>query len=132
MGAGRRAARGIAVAIARAPACAAATSARFTSGDDMADTRAIELAWGRSADQTAAQPAHHGVVIVGAGPVGLVAALTLAAKGHRVVVIDRRRALSDGSRAICWSKRTLEIMHRLGLAQSLAGKGVTWQRGRVF
>jgi 3-(3-hydroxy-phenyl)propionate hydroxylase len=98
----------------------------------MTDVRSIELPWRRSADQGAGKPAHHPVVIVGAGPVGLVAALGLARRGHRVVVIDRRRTLSDGSRAICWSKRTLEIMDRMGLAQALAEKGVTWQRGRVF
>ncbi|MBO0764836.1 MAG: FAD-dependent monooxygenase, partial [Hyphomicrobiaceae bacterium] len=98
----------------------------------MGDTRAIEFPWRRSADQGAAGPKHHAVVIVGGGPVGLVGALGLARRGHRVVVIDRRRTLSEGSRAICWSKRTLEIADRLGLAEPLVERGVTWQRGRVF
>jgi 3-(3-hydroxy-phenyl)propionate hydroxylase len=98
----------------------------------MTDVRSIELPRRRSADQAEAQPPHHRVVIVGAGPVGLVAALGLAGKGHRVVVIDRKQALSEGSRAICWSKRTLEIMHRLGLGHALAERGATWQRGRVL
>ena len=69
-------------------------------------------AYRRSPDQGASQRASHPVVIVGAGPVGLVRALDLAAKGHRPVVIDRRTRPADGSRAICWSKRTLEIMDR--------------------
>ena len=56
--------------------------------------------------------------------------LDLASKGHRSVVIDRKRNLSDGCRAICWSKRTLEIMDRLGVAQALLDKGVTWRRAR--
>ena len=77
-------------------------------------------------------PAHHPVVIVGAGPVGLVAALDLASKGHRSVVIDKKSNLSDGSRAICWAKRTLEIMDRLGVGQALVDKGVTWKTGKVF
>jgi 3-(3-hydroxy-phenyl)propionate hydroxylase len=98
----------------------------------MTDVRSITFPWRRSADQAAARPAHNAVVIVGAGPVGLVAALGLAHRGHRVVVLDRKQALSDGSRAICWSKRTLEIVHRLGLAEALVAQGVTWQRGRVF
>jgi 3-(3-hydroxy-phenyl)propionate hydroxylase len=98
----------------------------------MTDLRMTAFAWRRSADQAAAQPAHHAVVIVGAGPVGLVAALGLAQRGHRVVVLDRKQTLSEGSKAICWSKRTLEIMHRLGLGRTLAAQGVTWQRGRVF
>jgi 3-(3-hydroxy-phenyl)propionate hydroxylase len=98
----------------------------------MTEAHSIQFPWRRSADQAPAKAPHHAVVIVGAGPVGLVAALGLAEKGHRVVVIDRRRSLSEGSRAICWSKRTLEIMDRLGLAEALAEKGVTWKRGRVF
>jgi 3-(3-hydroxy-phenyl)propionate hydroxylase len=98
----------------------------------MTEAHSIQFPWCRSADQAAGRATHHPVVIVGAGPVGLVAALGLAEKGHRVVVIDRRRSLSEGSRAICWSKRTLEIMDRLGLAEALAEKGVTWKRGRVF
>jgi 3-(3-hydroxy-phenyl)propionate hydroxylase len=86
----------------------------------------------RSVDQDLAAPARHPVIIVGAGPVGLVLALDLAHKGHRVVVVERRQSLSEGSRAICWSKRTLEIMGRLGLADVLIARGVTWQTGKVF
>jgi 3-(3-hydroxy-phenyl)propionate hydroxylase len=98
----------------------------------MTDIRSVRHPWRRTADQAAAAPAHHPVVVVGAGPVGLVAALDLAAKGHRVVVVDKRQGLSDGSRAICWSKRTLEIMDRLGLGEALVDKGVTWRTGKVF
>ena len=98
----------------------------------MTDARNVTFAHKRSADQGQAQPAHHPVVIVGAGPVGLVAALDLAKKGHRSVVIDRKDSLADGSRAICWSKRTLEIMDRFGLGQPLVDKGVTWKTGKVF
>src|SRR4029079_17042565 len=72
------------------------------------------------------------VVIVGAGPVGLIAAIDLARRGRRSVVIDPRTSLSFGSKAVCWSKRTLEIMDRLGFAQRLLDKGVTWKRGRVL
>jgi 3-(3-hydroxy-phenyl)propionate hydroxylase len=98
----------------------------------MTDVRHITFAHARSADQDRAQPAHHAVVIVGAGPVGLAAALDLARRGHHSVVIDRKSTLSDGSRAICWSKRTLEIMDRLGVAQALLDKGITWRTGKVF
>lgn len=98
----------------------------------MIDVRQITFSHRRSADQDRAAPAHHPIVIVGAGPVGLVAALDLARKGHRSVVIDSKSNLSDGSRAICWAKRSLEIMDRLGLGQALVDKGVTWKNGKVF
>ena len=98
----------------------------------MTDVRQIRFAHRRSPDQDRRTPAHHPVVIVGGGPVGLAGALDLASKGHRSVVIDRKSNLSDGSRAICWSKRTLEVMHRLGVARRLIDKGVTWQKGKLF
>jgi 3-(3-hydroxy-phenyl)propionate hydroxylase len=98
----------------------------------MTDVRQIKFAHRRSPDQGRAEPPHHPVVIVGAGPVGLAAALDLAKKGHSSVVIDKKSNLSDGSRAICWSKRTLEIMDRLGVAAPLLDKGVTWKTGKLF
>ena len=98
----------------------------------MTDPPQLTFAHTRSADQDRPQPAHHPVVIVGAGPVGLVAAIDLAKRGQRSVVIDKKSTLSFGSKAVCWSKRTLEIMDRLGLAQALLDKGVTWQQGKVF
>ena len=49
------------------------------------------------------------VLIVGAGPIGLSAAIDLALHGVRCVVFDDSNMVSRGSRAICWSKRTLEI-----------------------
>ena len=98
----------------------------------MTDPRQLAFPHRRSADQDRLQPAHHPVVIVGAGPVGLAAALGFAARGQASAVIDRKASLSDGSRAICWSKRTLEIMDRLGAAQALLDKGVTWRTGKVF
>ncbi len=43
------------------------------------------------------------VVIVGAGPVGLTAALELARRDIPVVVLDDKATINDGSRAICIS-----------------------------
>jgi 3-(3-hydroxy-phenyl)propionate hydroxylase len=98
----------------------------------MTDPRQLAFPHRRSADQDRLQPSHHPVVIVGAGPVGLAAALGLATRGQASTVIDRKGSLSDGSRAICWSKRTLEIMDRLGAAEALLDKSATWRTGKVF
>ncbi|MCE8035981.1 FAD-dependent oxidoreductase [Billgrantia tianxiuensis] len=75
---------------------------------------------------------HCPVVIVGAGPTGLAMAIDLAQQGIASMVLDDNNTVSVGSRAICFAKRTLEILDRLGCAQPMVDKGVTWQRGRVF
>jgi 3-(3-hydroxy-phenyl)propionate hydroxylase len=72
------------------------------------------------------------VVIAGAGPVGLAMALDLAGYGVRSVVLEKHNTVSDGSRAICWAKRTLEIFNRLGTAERMMQKGVVWNVGKVF
>ncbi len=72
------------------------------------------------------------VVVVGAGPVGLAAAIDLAQNGVDVLLIDDDDRLSTGSRAICFAKRTLEIFDRLGCGEPMVRKGVGWSKGRVF
>jgi len=80
----------------------------------------------------APQAGRHPVVVVGAGPVGLATAIDLAQNGVPVVLLDDDNKLSNGSRAICFSKRTLEIFDRLGCGERIAAKGVRWHVGRVF
>ena len=72
------------------------------------------------------------VIIVGAGPIGLGAAVDLATHGIASVVVDDNNVVSVGSRAICWAKRSLEIFDRLGIGDRMLKKGVTWKLGRVF
>jgi 3-(3-hydroxy-phenyl)propionate hydroxylase len=86
----------------------------------------------RSPDQDAATPAHHPVVVVGAGPVGLSLAIDLAQRGQQVLLLDNDHRLSTGSRAICFAKRTLEIWDRLGVGDAMCEKGVEWNVGKVF
>ncbi len=86
----------------------------------------------RSPDQDAARPVRHPVVIIGAGPVGLTLALDLARRQVPVVLLDDSDRIGEGSRAICFAKRTLEILDRLGLAEAMVAKGVTWRTGKVF
>jgi 3-(3-hydroxy-phenyl)propionate hydroxylase len=96
------------------------------------DFQRLTFAYRRSADQDAATPARHPVVVVGAGPVGLALAIDLAQRGVPVVLLDNDHTLSTGSRAICFAKRTLEIFDRLGCGEPMVAKGVSWNVGRVF
>lgn len=75
---------------------------------------------------------HYPVVIVGAGPSGLAAAIDLAQQGIHSIVLDDNNTVSVGSRALCFAKRSLEIIDRLGCVEPMLEKGVTWQHGRVF
>jgi 3-(3-hydroxy-phenyl)propionate hydroxylase len=84
------------------------------------------------------------LVVVGAGPVGLAAALDGAQRGLPVLVLDEDQTVSIGSRGVCYAKRALEIFDRLGrdggdvgrhgpgLGQRIVDKGVTWNVGRTF
>ncbi len=74
----------------------------------------------------------HPVVVVGAGPVGLSAAIDLAQRGLPVLLLDDDDTVSVGSRGLCYAKRTLEILDRLGCGQAVVDKGVTWNVGRTF
>jgi 3-(3-hydroxy-phenyl)propionate hydroxylase len=89
-------------------------------------------AYRRSRDQDGPAPTRHPLVVVGAGPVGLTAGIDLALRGIPVVLLDDADQIGEGSRAICWSKRTLEILDRLGLAERLISQGVTWKLGKIF
>src|SRR5512141_1955145 len=75
---------------------------------------------------------HYPVIVVGAGPVGLAAAIDLAQRQIPVIVLDEDDTVSVGSRAICYAKRALEILDRLGCAEPILHKGVRWSVGKVF
>ncbi|MGH8679139.1 MAG: FAD-dependent oxidoreductase, partial [Burkholderiales bacterium] len=72
------------------------------------------------------------VIVVGAGPVGLSVAIDLALQGVPILILDEDDRLSEGSRAICFAKRTLEILDRLGCGDRAVDKGVVWNLGKVF
>lgn len=91
-----------------------------------------EFAYNQSPEQAAGETLRHAVVIVGAGPMGLTAALDCAARGLKVVVLDDNNTVSVGSRAVCYAKRPLEIWDRLGVAKPMLDKGIEWKLGRVF
>ncbi|EBA09474.1 FAD-dependent oxidoreductase [Sagittula stellata] len=86
----------------------------------------------RSADQDADAPVRHPVVVMGGGPIGVAMALDLGLQGIPVVVLDDHEGIGQGSRAICFAKRCLEIADRYGCAQPMLDKGVVWNLGKVF
>jgi 3-(3-hydroxy-phenyl)propionate hydroxylase len=62
----------------------------------------MQFSYRRNSDQDVAgsEPAHHSVVVVGAGPIGLSLAIDLAQRGQNVVLLDDSDRIGDGSRAI--------------------------------
>lgn len=89
-------------------------------------------AYCRSPEQDDEEPTRHKVVVIGAGPIGLGAAIDLAQNDIPVVVLDDNDRVSFGSRAICFAKRPLEILDRLGCGKAMVEKGVEWDLGKVF
>ena len=78
------------------------------------------------------EPGRHPVVIAGGGPVGMALALGLANHGVRCVVLEADDTVCVGSRAACVSRRSLEIMDRLGVLPAFMAKGLPWTGGRSF
>src|SRR4051794_8547559 len=70
------------------------------------------------------------VVVVGAGPAGLTAAIAVARLGVRVLVAERRAEPSDLPRATVVSTRSMEILRSWGLAAAALDGGdrdVEWR-----
>jgi 3-(3-hydroxy-phenyl)propionate hydroxylase len=83
-------------------------------------------------DLRADPPRRKPLIIVGAGPVGLAAAIDARLQGLDVLLFDEDKTVSVGSRAVCYAKRSLEILDRLGLGEAACRKGVSWNVGRTF
>jgi len=77
------------------------------------------------------------VLIVGAGPTGLVLALWLVRQGVRVRLIDKAASAANHSRALAVQARTLELYRQLDLTDSVLARGLRvgglnlWVRGRA-
>jgi len=81
---------------------------------------------------TPALPAHTPVLIAGGGPVGLTVAALLARQGIASTVIEADSGYCDGSRAICMSRRSLEILGWIGADKPMLDKGLSWVGGRSY
>lgn len=72
------------------------------------------------------------VLIVGGGPVGLTLAALLGQQGVACLVIEADTGYCVGSRAICVSRRSQEIMGWIGADGKLSQKGLPWTGGRSY
>ena len=72
------------------------------------------------------------VVVVGAGPAGMVTALELARHGVPSVVLSAELQFSQGSRAICFTRRSMEILQQVGVADRMTASGLPWRFGNSF
>jgi 3-(3-hydroxy-phenyl)propionate hydroxylase len=81
--------------------------------------------------QHPAQPLHP-VVIAGGGPVGLTAALELARFGVPCVLLESEQQVSEGSRAIVFTRRSMEILQQVGVAERVTQNGLPWRFGNSF
>ncbi|HWI37023.1 MAG TPA: FAD-dependent monooxygenase [Burkholderiales bacterium] len=64
------------------------------------------------------------IVVVGAGPVGTVAALACARLGHNVTLLEAEQRVNDAPRASTTQPPTLEIIEALGLIDEYIAKGL--------
>lgn len=67
-------------------------------------------------------------IVVGAGPVGLTAALVLAEGGAEVTLLEKREGLNTASRASTFHPPTMEILDRLGCIAPLLAEGALVDR----
>jgi len=77
-------------------------------------------------------PAHVPVLIAGGGPVGLTLAALLAEYGIASLTLEADDDYCSGSRAICISRRSQEIMGWVGADRPLMATGLAWTGGRSY
>jgi 2-polyprenyl-6-methoxyphenol hydroxylase-like FAD-dependent oxidoreductase len=72
------------------------------------------------------------ILVVGAGPVGMLAALLAEKEGLSVLLLEQSAGQSYLSRAIGITPPSLEILDRLGLAADFIGQGVAVRTSEVY
>jgi 2-polyprenyl-6-methoxyphenol hydroxylase-like FAD-dependent oxidoreductase len=71
------------------------------------------------------------VLVVGAGPTGLMAGVVLSRRGLPAVVVDRKAGPTRESRALAVQARTMEIYDQLGLAETVLAGAFPAMRVRI-
>jgi 3-(3-hydroxy-phenyl)propionate hydroxylase len=84
------------------------------------------------ATPSAPLPSRIPVLIAGGGPVGLTLAALLARQGIASLVVEADEGYCSGSRAICVSRRSQEILGWAGAADAVVAKGLPWSGGRSY
>jgi 3-(3-hydroxy-phenyl)propionate hydroxylase len=84
------------------------------------------------AAQRPTQPAHAKVVIAGAGLVGMATALELARFGVPCVLLESEQQVCEGSRAIVFTRRSMEILQQIGADKAVTAQGLPWRFGNSF
>jgi 2-polyprenyl-6-methoxyphenol hydroxylase-like FAD-dependent oxidoreductase len=72
------------------------------------------------------------VLIIGAGPTGLVLALALTKLGIKIRIIDKELVPGTTSRAIIVHARTLEFYQQLGIAQKVIDNGLQFSAANIW
>lgn len=72
------------------------------------------------------------VVIVGSGPAGMVLALELARHGVPSVILTSELQVTQGSRAIVFTRRSMEVLQQVGVADRMMQAGLPWRFGNSF
>ena len=72
------------------------------------------------------------MVIIGAGPIGVTAALELARHGIKSIVLDDKDSVNEGSRAICIARHSMECLQQLDLDETFTNKALPWTHGTSY
>ncbi|MGD8604687.1 MAG: FAD-dependent monooxygenase, partial [Anaerolineales bacterium] len=72
------------------------------------------------------------ILIVGAGPTGMTAALDLARHGIPSIILDKDNQLCDGSRAIAYHHSALALWEKLGAVEPILKKGIAWNTRHTY
>ena len=114
------------------------TQAAFTNGYEFTQGSGYalpEYPFAAPPELTSGEAGRHAIVIVGGGITGLTLACSLARLGVAAVLLDEDNTVGvkgASSRGICYTQKSLEIFHKLGIYERIADRGTQWSVGRTF